>query len=177
MAARSNKHVNASLGPAFRASANKDKLLAVFDTGTALGYLPQTYFDAIYKDIKGFKALDKKLGVYSLPCDSKANVSMIFKCAFSLSHLGTIVLTLYLICSGTEYPVNPLDLTRLAQVDNKTVCINTFAPLNTTSAGFDVDLGDAFLRNVYMLMNYGNWTNASNHSPYVQLLSVRHCSL
>lgn len=76
----SQKDVNTSLSPAFRDAANKDKLLAVLDTGTALGYLPQRYFDAVFKGVPGFQALDKKLGVYTLPCDTKVNVSMVFKC-------------------------------------------------------------------------------------------------
>lgn len=74
--------------------------------------------------------------------------------------------------SGTEYPINPLDLTRLVQAGNDTVCVNTFAPGDLKSQGFDFILGDAFLRNTYALFNYGNWTDTSDNMPYVQLLSV-----
>ena len=37
----------------------------------------------------------------------------------------------------------------------------------------DLILGDTFLRNVYALFDYGNWTRADDGPPFVQLLSVR----
>jgi hypothetical protein len=50
-----------------------------------LGMLPDYYFDAIYKDIPGIKAISKKDGVYEVPCDTKLNVSMTFKRVICLS--------------------------------------------------------------------------------------------
>jgi hypothetical protein len=47
--------------------------------------LPDYYFDAIYKDISGIKAISKKDGVYEVPCDTKLNVSMTFKRVICLS--------------------------------------------------------------------------------------------
>lgn len=41
------------------------------------------------------------------------------------------------------------------------------------SAAADVILGDTFLRNVYTLYNFGNWTRESDPPPFIQLLSVR----
>ena len=82
----------------------KDKLLSVFDTGTALGMsdpmnslysvltrvlsgiFPQYYFDAVYKDVKGLEVIDKSLGIYSIPCDTKLNVSMVFKYVLYFSY-------------------------------------------------------------------------------------------
>ena len=78
-----------------------------------------------------------------------------------------------LLHSGTEYPINPLDMTRLYQLpNNETICLNTFAPQDLSSQGADFILGDSFLRNVYALFNYGNWTTPGTELPYVQLLSV-----
>ena len=44
-----------------------------------IGYMPKYYFDAIYSDIKGSTKLDGADGIYSIPCDTKLNVSMVFK--------------------------------------------------------------------------------------------------
>jgi predicted proteasome-type protease len=58
---------------------------------------------------------------------------------------------------------------------NETICINAWTPWSLkarTEQLVDFILGDAFLRNVYILYNYGNWTSANNEAPYVQLLSV-----
>lgn len=59
-------------------------------------------------------------------------------------------------CSGQDFPVHPLDLTypfvlELGQT-NVTACINTYQYLTldpNSFVGFDIILGDAFLRNVY----------------------------
>ncbi len=63
-------------------------------------------------------------------------------------------------CSGQQFPVHPLDLTFPAVVTvpvggqdtNITVCVNTYQYLTldpNSFQGFDIILGDAFLRNVY----------------------------
>lgn len=52
-----------------------------------------------------------------------------------------------------------MDLTRLVSVDNETLCISTFAPKDLEDQGMDFILGDSFLRNVYALFDYGNWTD------------------
>lgn len=63
--------------------------------------------------------------------------------------------------SGQEFPVHPLDLTFpfVGTVPSKggvetsvTLCLGTYQPITldpTAFAGFDLALGDAFLRNVY----------------------------
>ncbi|KAF7789586.1 hypothetical protein EIP86_000532 [Pleurotus ostreatoroseus] len=148
----SRKDVNTTvLGPNFE-GIDKSKTLSLFDTGTSLGYMPKYYFDAIYSDIKGSTKLDGADGIYSIPCDTKLNVSMVF--------------------NGTEYPINPLDLTRLISVDNETLCINAFGSMDLNDQGMDFILGDSFLRNAYTLFDYGNWTNNTDSAPFVQLLST-----
>lgn len=140
----------------------KDKTLALLDSGTSLGVMPTYYWDAVYRDVPGLKALDAKAGLYQLPCDTRRNVSMIF--------------------NGTEYPLNPLDLSRVNNLGsfaggtNETICVNTFQPGDTTAAaqGLDFILGDSFMRNVYALFHFGNWTNATAGAPppYMQLLAT-----
>ena len=41
--------------------------------------IPQYYWNAIYKDLKGKKEVKGMPGAYSFPCDTKLNVSMTFK--------------------------------------------------------------------------------------------------
>ena len=61
------------------------------------------------------------------------------------------------MCRGQEFPVHPLDLTRpesgsVQDGKSVTVCFNAYDYLTvspTEFPGFDVLLGDAFLRNVY----------------------------
>lgn len=57
----------------------KDKTVAVFDSGTSLAYIPQYYWDAIYKSIPGIQTLSKSQNLYSFPCDTKLNVSFVIK--------------------------------------------------------------------------------------------------
>ena len=64
-------------------------------------------------------------------------------------------------CRGQQFNVHPLDLTSLTVAklnttdggqQNATFCINSFQYLTldpTEFSGFDLILGDAFLRNVY----------------------------
>lgn len=63
--------------------------------------------------------------------------------------------------SGQEFPVHPLDLTfpftstvpgKNGTQTSVTLCLGTYQPITldpTAFAGFDLALGDAFLRNVY----------------------------
>ena len=76
------------------------------------------------------------------------------------------------------FPINPLDLTMpFTDANNELICLSTFFWSNSTSQDVDVILGDAFLRNVYTLFNYGNWTTPGTSLPYVQLLSVSPSSI
>ena len=81
-----------------------------------------------------------------------------------------------------EYPINPLDLTyprtigNFSDGTNQTICTNSFAPGAFCDQGYNMILGDAFMRNVYALFDFGSWTAPGDQSPYIQLLSVS-CSL
>ncbi|EKM50641.1 uncharacterized protein PHACADRAFT_152796 [Phanerochaete carnosa HHB-10118-sp] len=140
--------------------ATKNKTVALVDSGTSLGEIPQYYWDAIYGDIPGVELVNAGAGIYEVPCDLKRNVSLIF--------------------NGTEYPLNPLDLSYISNVgdfsdgSNVTLCLNTFSPMDLSNQDLDFILGDAFMRNVYALFNFGNWTDSSECAPppYIQMLST-----
>jgi len=134
----------------------KGKLVAMLDTGTSVITAPPYYVDAIYKDVPGVQPIaDAPPGFWFVPCDTKFNVSVVF--------------------AGVEYPIHPIDLLRVdTSLDNTTVvCVNTMLYNSPRAAdGQDFLLGDAFLRNVYALFNFGNFTNSSAGPPYIQLLSM-----
>ncbi|KAH8079427.1 aspartic peptidase domain-containing protein [Cristinia sonorae] len=125
------------------------KLVTLLDSGAALATGPPSYVDAIYGNLTGASLMEDTGGVYKLPCDTKINVSMVF--------------------AGVEYPVNPLDLITVdTDLDNVTVgCFSTigYSPPETQT---DWILGDAFLRNVYALFDYGS----DEAEPFIQLHST-----
>jgi len=91
------------------------------------------------------------------------------------------------VFSGTKYPVHPLDAnlngTDLDLTDDlgNPICIGAFQPVSFDSSFgsgspplFDMILGMAFLRNAYMLVNFGDFVQGSTSTvaPYIQLLST-----
>ncbi|KAK7681780.1 hypothetical protein QCA50_015127 [Cerrena zonata] len=129
----------------------ENKTLVLLDTGNSLARAPPFIVDHMYKVPGAF--FSQKYQTYILPCDTKVNVSIVF--------------------GDSEYPINPLDLTLPYGIrsDESPMCRGTFGyTRNSTSS--DVSLGDVFLRNTYSLFEFGNWTNAGDGEPYIQLLSV-----
>ncbi|KAI0633302.1 acid protease [Trametes polyzona] len=132
------------------------KVVAILDTGFTFPQLPAAAVDAIYSRFPG-AIFDKASTKWFVPCNATAEVEFV---------LG-----------GVRYPVHPLDLTTTVTGPvgpnnaNATACINTFqvSALNPTEfTGFDVVLGDAFLRNVYVSFNYGD----QQTTPFVQMVST-----
>lgn len=83
--------------------------------------------------------------------------------------------------SGQEIPIHPLDLTEVTTFltsDNKKTVICTSFPYITNDfvgQGFDASLGDAFLRNVYSLFDYGDFEDPEKNdvkNAYIQLLPL-----
>ncbi|KAI3595884.1 aspartic peptidase a1 [Moniliophthora roreri] len=137
---------------------NSDQLAVMFDTGTSLPMLPSYILNAIYGRVPGAQFL-KDRGYWQVPCDYELNVTFV---------LG-----------GREYPLSPLDLTLpIGQQDGKPVCISYFkeTPADSKSfGGYDAILGMAFLRNVYHLINFGDFVDGKNNTvadPYMQFLST-----
>ncbi|KAI0792193.1 aspartic peptidase domain-containing protein [Abortiporus biennis] len=130
--------------------------VVVLDTGFTFSQIPQAAVDAIYQSIDG-SVFNETTGLYDVPCTSTADIEFSF--------------------GGQSYPIHPLDLTVVKNVDGRIVCQNTFRPIKLppgTSAGFDMILGVNFLKNVYASFDFGDWTPSEkdNGVPYIQLLSV-----
>ncbi|KAI0267614.1 aspartic peptidase domain-containing protein [Russula aff. rugulosa BPL654] len=141
-------------------SHNPDQLLMVFDTGDSLPQLPENVVNAIYSGAKGAKLVNiTSLNgvVWVVDCDVELNIS--FK------------------IGGITYPIHPLDVTQPLTDDGKTICFGTFQSVIPGAEDPTLDglLGDTFLSNVYLLMNYGDFIDGStpnSSDPYVQILST-----
>ncbi|KAG9125213.1 hypothetical protein FRC07_008556 [Ceratobasidium sp. 392] len=139
------------------------KLAVLLDTGYSLPQLTTQLAHDIYTSMGGILwEGDGTNSTYFVPC--MAEGSLIF-------YIG-----------GHAIPIHPLDLTfvRTIEVNNKkiTFCQNAFQPF-TSEAGrgtIDLILGDAFLRNVYTVYDYGDFTNGISGSPrsnpYMKLLPL-----
>ncbi|TFK70924.1 acid protease [Pluteus cervinus] len=147
---------------------DKKQTTAVVDTGFSLPQLPKVAADAIYSQIPGaeFTTLNNIGGVWIVPCQKEVNITFKF--------------------GGIKYPIHPLDTTLdpqlvgLSKVRNSAgdpCCIGTFQPFSFdtgTTPEYDMILGMAFLRNVYMLVDYGDFVVGSTQldDPYIQFLST-----
>ncbi|KDQ62633.1 hypothetical protein JAAARDRAFT_30550 [Jaapia argillacea MUCL 33604] len=135
------------------------RLTAVFDSGFTLPQVPPAVAAGIYQNITGAKLQDiSGLGsAWTLPCNVPANVTFKF--------------------GGMSFPVHPLDLSSEGFQLSDGSCLGSFQPIGSTaqSPNYDMILGMAFLRNVYMLINFGDFVDGSTKStaaPYIQLLST-----
>ncbi|KAI1796364.1 aspartic peptidase domain-containing protein [Ganoderma leucocontextum] len=138
-------------------------IVAALDTGFSFPPLPPAAVDAIYGSIPG-ALYDELSQVWLVPCNGSTNLTFVF--------------------GGQQFPVHPLDLTFPVVVTlpvngqdtNLTACINTYQYLTldpNSFQGFDIVLGDAFLRNVYASFDYGDYdptNNSTNGNPFVQML-------
>ncbi|KDQ56689.1 hypothetical protein JAAARDRAFT_36184 [Jaapia argillacea MUCL 33604] len=127
--------------------------LAWLDTGTSLTLVPTAFADAIYKNLPGAQYLPND-GYYWVPCDTKLNLTFVF---------------------GNEvFPIDPLDVTFVGEVDQygNTYCFGSFVGGDPNKIGADFLLGDAFLRNVYSLFDFGSWATTGGTDPFIQILSI-----
>ncbi|KAE9400432.1 acid protease [Gymnopus androsaceus JB14] len=136
--------------------------------------LPKDIVDEIYGRVPGAEFIESGSSLahdlqgfsnfWRVPCAYELNVSFVF--------------------GGVEYPISPLDLTVDIQEydqDRKEICIAFFQQTaanivdNPSFGALDAVLGMAFLRNVYILINFGDFVDGSSSSvakPYIQLLSL-----
>ncbi|KAF9793025.1 acid protease [Thelephora terrestris] len=132
------------------------RLNAVLDTGFSLPQVPRQVSDAIYGRIPGATFGDVGRGAgqtWSIPCDAEVNLTFII--------------------GGVQYPIHPLDTSLSWNANGTDFCIGSFQPRTTTDTNYDVILGMAFLRNAYMLVNFGDFVDGKTDQvadPYVQLL-------
>jgi hypothetical protein len=120
--------------------------------------VPKAVADAIYGGVSGASLRDVQgLGtIYVLPCATELNLTFSF--------------------GGRPFAVHPLDVVLDAGLSGGD-CVGGFQPISTDTGGlFDAIFGMAFLRNAYLLVNFGDFVDGAGATatadPYVQLLSV-----
>jgi len=150
-----------------KATKNKNQATVIFDSGFTLPQVPKSVSDAIYGRFPGAEYINIPVlgSVWIVPCSAEVNISFTF--------------------SGKNIPIHPLDATlepstlSLSNVQASTGedgCIGAFQPMSFGgSPTYDIILGMAFLRNAYMLANFGDFIDGSSVNkinPYIQLLSI-----
>jgi hypothetical protein len=100
--------------------------------------------------------------MWTIPCDQEVNITIKF--------------------GGVEFPVHPLDSNddnfQVRDDNGNRVCLGAFQPITSAFSllgEFDIILGMSFMRNMYTLMDFGNFVDGSSKDrgdPFMQLLSV-----
>ncbi|KAL6308357.1 acid protease [Sparassis latifolia] len=143
-------------------TSNKNQLTVVFDTGYSLPQVPAAVAEAFYSSVPNSKLVNEpQYGtIWQMPCDYEVNVTFKF--------------------GGLGYPVNPvdtvMDLNATDSSGNK-ICYGAFQPISSSaqSSTYDMIFGTAFLRNVYVLVNFGDYVDgdtSNRAAPYLQLIST-----
>ncbi|KAH9939935.1 aspartic peptidase domain-containing protein [Amylocystis lapponica] len=124
-------------------------LTAVLDSGIPTAFIDPFFVNAIYgDDVTYADGGDAP----NAPCGLQANVSFVI--------------------GGVEMPIDPIDVvTPYDYVDGQVTCTGAFNNIDNSTPGMFL-LGDTFMRNVYTLHNFNNWTKAGDPLPYTQLLPV-----
>lgn len=138
----------------------QERLMVMFDTGFSLPQVPAAVADAIYGRVPGanFTSFPNTGPIWTVPCSVELNITLKF--------------------GGVSFPVSPLDTTlsdlNEKDSDGNLVCVGSFQPITTASSpSYDIILGMAFLRNAYLLINFGDFVDDSMSNtapPYIQLL-------
>lgn len=140
--------------------APNGQYVAVIDSGFTFSQVPRDVSDAIYGRVRG-AYYDTENEWWLVPCGQYLNVSFNF--------------------AGTNYPVHPLDLVddNFLRTDptGRKICIGAFQPITTAFSllgHYDMILGMSFLRNVYTLLDFGDWIKNSDNKEdaYMQMASV-----
>ncbi|KAG8776771.1 hypothetical protein FRC12_000698 [Ceratobasidium sp. 428] len=143
---------------------------ALLDTGSTLAGLPSAAWKALYESMGGVLVKDTTLTygavLYAVPCMAEAQLE---------------------ITMGKQsIPIHPLDLTKVSILTfpdghNLTACLSYYNEASYYGSDNDLVLGDAFLRNVYAVYNYGDYNNTesglSHDTPFIQLLPLTNASV
>ena len=127
---------------------------ALLDSGTSAGFAPEAYIDFIYGSIPGALKQQTPDGsaTYTIPCSAEPQLSFVF--------------------GGIEIPINPIDIAgAVPDGEGGIVCQAAFAAQSSDDVN-DFILGDSFLRNAYVLFDFGTDVEAFN-TPFIQILPVR----
>ncbi|KAI0358432.1 acid protease [Trametes cingulata] len=174
MAHRSGQHWTALLDPngiigpdGQRINTTKkstgNRLNVMFDSGFTFPQVTNGIASAIYQRVPGakFTTVTNAPGkMWTVPCSTELNVTFVF--------------------ANVSFPVHPLDTVTDAfrgppDENGEPTCVGAFQPITTPQNGFDIILGMSFLRNAYMLINFGDFVDgalAKVGDPYVQLLPL-----
>ncbi|KAF8895612.1 aspartic peptidase A1 [Infundibulicybe gibba] len=141
--------------------APSGQLVAVFDSGFTFSQVPRDVADAIYGRARG-AIYDTEQELWTLPCGQVLNLTFNF--------------------GGLPYPVHPLDVVddnfSKTDANGNKICIGSFQPITTAFSmlgNYDMIMGMNFLRNVYTLLDFGNWVDTSSTDrghPYIQIASL-----
>ncbi|EMD37877.1 hypothetical protein CERSUDRAFT_114514 [Gelatoporia subvermispora B] len=144
--------------------APSGQLVTVFDSGFSLPQVPKAVADGIYGRFPqaSFQNVTQAgLGpVWTLPCDVEVNITFKF--------------------GGVSFPIHPLDTNYddgFVYPNGTKFCVGAFQPIQSgaESSDYDMILGMAFLRNAYLLVNFGDFVDGSSSNtaaPYIQMLPV-----
>jgi len=153
-------------------TSNKQQATTVVDTGFSFSQVSKSVADAIYSRFSGAEYVNvSDVGTtWIVPCDQEVNITFKF--------------------GGQSYLVHPLDTTLdptivgIKDVQNskgQSSCLGTFQPFsfdNGPDPNYDMILGMSFLRNVYALINFGDFVQGgtSKDNPFIQFLTTTQAS-
>ncbi|KZV92904.1 acid protease [Exidia glandulosa HHB12029] len=146
-------------------SAPRGSALGLLDTGTSIALLQPDLVAEIYDSIPGSKLVhNPSLGsipdIYLVPCTARMSVSFVVGQQNIFIDPRDVVMTLSFPFKGS----------------NKTVCIGAFFSTDSfLLPSFDLQLGDSFLRNAFIVYNYNgnlNFDTSATKMPFVQLVPV-----
>ncbi|KAG8988222.1 hypothetical protein FRB94_003194 [Tulasnella sp. JGI-2019a] len=150
-------------------SAWNGTVATLFDSGTTMAMVPHELSDALYSKVEGavWNATFQG-GIWTLPCKQELNVTLVF--------------------GGQKIFIHPLDLVspgsqlgnpELLPINGTAMCYGTFQPWHgndqALSGGQDITLGMGFLRNAYILFDYGDMiydSSTDRIAPFIQLLAL-----
>ncbi|KAI0051787.1 acid protease [Auriscalpium vulgare] len=142
---------------AITTTKNKKQLTAMFDTGFSFSQIQPDIAAAIYGKIPGAR-FDNDDNLWIVPCAAEVNFTISF--------------------GGVAIPIHPLDVTNTSTTLPPDQCFGAFQPIKFDGAPIDIILGMSFLRNAYILINYGDFADGttSKLDPYIQLLPTTNIS-
>ncbi|KAG9032960.1 hypothetical protein FRB95_000708 [Tulasnella sp. JGI-2019a] len=130
--------------------ANAPGAVLLLDTGASYAYGPPDVVNGLYSGISG-ATFDSSSSTWSVPCDQEVNFA--------------------LWIAGRKFDWHPLDVV-VPSVSNNATCYGSIQP-STTLNGFDFHGGDVFLRSLYTILDFGDYTSGGTlGDPYIRLWSL-----
>ncbi|KAG8881980.1 hypothetical protein FRB97_008848 [Tulasnella sp. 331] len=149
--------------------AYPDTLVAVFDSGFTFPQVPTAMSDAIYGNVEGAVWNDTFVtpgGSWLVPCAHELNLTFVFGGQKIFVHPFDVSVTGAEIGNPEPDPVN-----------GQPMCIGLFQPAlpGSQDPSIDMILGMGFLRNSYILFDFGDTILGSSTdqiAPFIQMLSI-----